>query len=262
MSKPVEEQVVVITGATSGVGRACARAFGSKHAKVALIGRGEEALNLAAEEVRQSGGEALVLPLDVANSDAVENAAAEVEQRWGRIDSWVNDAMVTMLAPAMQMSMEEFRQITSVNYLGCVYGTMAALKRMVQRDDGTVVQICSALAYRSIPLQSAYCATKAAMRAFSDSVRTELLHDGSKVRISVLILPAVNTPQFNHVKSLMARHPQPVPPIYQPELIGRAAVHAAEHDVREMTIGWGALKATLGQKVIPGLLDRYLAKTG
>jgi len=262
MPKPVEDQVVVITGATSGVGRACVRAFGSRGAKVGLIGRGEEALTVAAGEVQQAGGEALMLPLDVSDSDAVEDAAAKVERQWGRIDTWVNDAMVTMLAPALEMSMEEFRQITNVNYLGSVYGTMAALKRMVPRDDGTVIQVCSALAYRSIPLQSAYCASKAAMRGFSDSVRTELLHDGSKVQVSVLILPAVNTPQFNHVKSLMPRHPQPVPPIYQPELIGRAAVYASEHRVREMTIGWGALKATLGQKLLPGLLDHYLAKVG
>jgi len=257
----INEQVVVITGASSGVGRACAQAFGAKGAKVGLIARNQEALENAAAEIRQAGGEALVLPLDLADSDAVERAAAEVEGRWGRIDTWVNDAMVSVFSPAIEMTMEEFRRVTEVNYLGCVYGTMSALKRMRQRNSGTVVQICSALAYRSIPLQSAYCATKAAMRAFSDSVRTELIHDKSAVRISVLILPAVNTPQFDRVKTRLPRHPQPVPPIYQPEIIADAALYAAEHPVREMVIGGGALKAVVAQKFIPGLLDLYLAKT-
>ncbi len=256
------DQVVVITGASSGVGRACAQAFGAKGAKVGLIARNGAALEDAAEEIRQAGGEALVLPLDVSDSDAVERAAADVERRWGRIDTWVNDAMVSVFSPAAEMRMDEFRRVTEVNYLGCVYGTMAALKRMCPRNEGAVVQICSALAYRSIPLQSAYCATKAAMRAFSDSVRCELLHDGSSVRVSVLILPAVNTPQFDRVRSRLPRHPQPVPPIYQPEVIAEAVLYAAEHPVREMVIGGGALKAVIGQKVIPALLDRYLAKTG
>ena len=262
MSRPVAEQVVVVTGASSGVGRACVRAFAAEGAKVGLIARNEEALNVAAREVREAGGEALVLPLDVANSDAVEDAAAAVEARWGRIDTWVNDAMVSVFSPALEMKMEEFRRITDVNYLGSVYGTMAALKRMRAQDQGTIVQVCSALAYRSIPLQSAYCASKAAMRAFSDSVRTELIHDGSRIRVSVLILPAVNTPQFNVVKTRLPRHPQPVPPIYQPELIAEAVLYAAQHSVREMVIGGSALKAVVGQKFIPGLLDRYLAATG
>ena len=261
MSRPVHEQVVVITGASSGVGRACARAFGSKGAKVGLIARNQEALNVAAREIHEAGGEALPLPLDVANSDSVEDAAAAVEARWGRIDTWVNDAMVSVFSPAVDMKMEEFRRVTEVNYLGCVYGTMAALRRMRRQDEGAIVQICSALAYRSIPLQSAYCASKAAMRAFSDSIRTELIHDGSKVRLSVLILPAVNTPQFNVVKTRLPRHPQPVPPIYQPELIAEAAMYAAQHHVREMVIGGGALKAVVGQKFVPGLLDHYLAAT-
>ncbi|HEX6511228.1 MAG TPA: SDR family oxidoreductase [Chloroflexota bacterium] len=262
MTTPVSQQVVVITGATSGVGRACAQAFGSYGARVGLIARGEEALRAAATEIEQAGGEALPLPLDVASSDAVEQAAAAVEQRWGRIDTWVNDAMVSVFSPAMQMTMEEIRRVTEVNYLGCVYGTMAALKRMRKHNEGAIIQICSALAYRSIPLQSAYCATKAAQRAFSDSVRTELLHDGSHVRVSVLILPAVNTPQFDVVRTRLPRHPQPVPPIYQPEVIAEAVLYAAEHPVREMVIGGGALKAVIGQKLIPGLLDRYLARTG
>jgi len=261
MSRPIGEQVVVVTGASSGVGRACVRAFAAEGARVGLIARNEEALAVAAREVHEAGGEALVLPLDVANSDAVEDAAAKVEARWGRIDTWVNDAMVSVFSPALEMQMEEFRRITDVNYLGCVYGTMSALRRMRRQDEGVIVQVCSALAYRSIPLQSAYCASKAAMRAFSDSVRSELIHDGSKVRLSVLILPAVNTPQFNVVKTRLPRHPQPVPPIYQPELIAEAALYAAQHHVREMVIGSGALKAVVGQKFIPGLLDRYVAAT-
>jgi NADP-dependent 3-hydroxy acid dehydrogenase YdfG len=261
VSKPLNEQVVVVTGASSGVGRACARAFGSEGARVALIARNEAALAIVTREVEEAGGEALALPLDVANSDAVEDAAAKVEGRWGRIDTWVNDAMVSVFSPALEMKMEEFRRVTEVNYLGCVYGTMAALRRMQVQDEGVIVQICSALAYRSIPLQSSYCATKAAMRAFSDSIRTELIHDGSKVRVSVMILPAVNTPQFNVVKTRLPRHPQPVPPIYQPEVIAHAVLYAAEHPVREMVIGGGALKAVIGQKFIPGLLEHYLAKT-
>lgn len=262
MSTPINQQVAVITGASSGVGRACVRAFASAGAKVALIARNEEALQAAAAEVREAGSDALVLPLDVANSEAVEQAAARVHATWGRIDTWINDAMVSVFSPALEMKTEEFRRITEVNYLGCVYGTMAALRRMRERDEGTIIQICSALAYRSIPLQSAYCATKAAMRAFSDSVRSELIHDGCKVRISVLILPAVNTPQFNVVRTRLPRHPQPVPPIYQPELIAEAALYATQHPVREMTIGGGALKAVIGSKLIPGLLDHYVAATG
>jgi NADP-dependent 3-hydroxy acid dehydrogenase YdfG len=236
-------------------------AFASAGAKVALIARNEEALDVAAREAREAGTEALALPLDVANSEALEEAAARVQDTWGRIDTWINAAMVSVFSPALEMTMDEFRRITEVNYLGSVYGTLSALRRMRQQDEGAIIQICSALAYRSIPLQSAYCATKAAMRAFSDSVRSELIHDGSKVRISVLILPAVNRPQFNVVRTRLPRHPKPVPPIYQPELIAEAAVYAAEHSVREMTIGGGALKAVIGQKFIPGPLDHYVAAT-
>ncbi len=261
MADSLENRVVVITGASSGIGRACARAFGATGANVALIARSQPALEAAAGEITAAGGHALSLPLDVADSDAVQKGAAAVEQQWGHIDVWVNNAMVSVFSPAMQMNMQEFRHVTEVNYLGCVYGTMAALASMVPRDSGVVVQVCSALAYRSIPLQSAYCASKAAMRAFSDSVRTELLHDGSKVRISTLILPAVNTPQFDVVRSRLPRHPQPVPPIYQPELIADAVLYACRHGVREMVIGGSALKAVVGQKIAPGLLDRYVGRT-
>ena len=262
MSTGNTRRVVVVTGASSGIGRAVVRAFGARGARVGLIAGNEEALAIAADEVRRAGGEALVLPLDVADAEAVERAAAAVEERWGRIDVWVNNAMLTVFAPVMEVTPEEFRRVTEVTYLGYVHGTQAALRRMLPRDEGTIIQIGSALAYRSIPLQSAYCAAKAAIRGFTDSLRTELLHDGSHVKVSMLQLPAVNTPQFVIQRSKMPRRAQPVPPIFTPELIADAVVWAAEHAPREMVIGGSALQAILGQKLIPGLLDRYLARTG
>ncbi|MBV8083564.1 MAG: SDR family NAD(P)-dependent oxidoreductase [Chloroflexi bacterium] len=262
MARPVPEQVVVVTGASSGVGRAIALAFGERGARVGLIARNEEALRDVAAEIGTMGGQALVLPLDVASADQVEAAAAQIEAKWGRIDTWVNDAMVTVFSPASQMSMDEYRRVTEVNYLGYVHGTMAAVKRMKRRNEGTVIQIGSALAFRGIPLQSAYCATKGAIHLFTDSLRTELLHEGSRVQLSELVLPAVNTPQFDHSRSRMPRRAQPVPPIYQPEVIAQAVLFAATHPVRDLVIGWGALKAVIGQKVAPGALDVYLARTG
>jgi NADP-dependent 3-hydroxy acid dehydrogenase YdfG len=256
------EQVVVVTGASSGVGRAIARAFGAAGARVGLVARTREALEHCAEEIRAAGGEALVLPLDVADAGAVERAADEVVARWGRIDTWVNDAMVSVFSPVKEMRPEEYRRVTEVNYLGAVHGTLAALKHMLPRDEGHVIQIGSALVYRSIPLQSAYCASKAAMRGFTDSLRCELVHDRSRVKVSMLQLPAVNTPQFDVVRSRLPNHPQPVPPIYQPEVIARAALHVAAHPRRELWIGWSAVKAIVGQRVFPGLLDRYLGRTG
>ena len=257
-----ERQTVVVTGASSGVGRAVARAFGEHQARVGLIARNAEALEHAAEEIRSAGGEALVLPLDVSDAEAVESAAARVEEQFGPIDVWVNDAMVTVMSPIKEMKPEEFKRVTEVTYLGTVYGTLAALHRMLPRNRGTIIQVGSALAYRSIPLQSAYCAAKAAIRGFTDSLRTELLHDKSGVRVSMLQLPAVNTPQFDVSKTRMPRHPQPVPPIYQPEVIARAVLYAAEHAPRELWIAGSAIKAIVGQRVFPGLLDRYLARTG
>lgn len=253
---------VVVTGASSGVGRAVARAFGQEHARVGLMARNAEALEHAAEEIRASGGEALVLPVDVADSEAVEQAADRVEAEFGPIDVWVNDAMVTVMSPIKEMKPDEFRRVTEVNYLGTVHGTLAALHRMLPRNHGTIIQIGSALAYRSIPLQGAYCASKAAIRGFTDSLRTELIHDKSRVRVSMLQLPAVNTPQFDVSRSRMPRHPQPVPPIYQPEVIAEAVLYAARHAPRELWIGSSAIKAIIGQRLIPGLLDRYLGKTG
>jgi NADP-dependent 3-hydroxy acid dehydrogenase YdfG len=262
MPRPIAEQVVVVTGASSGVGRAIARAFGAKGAKVALIARGVEALENAAREIRESGGEALVLPLDVAQEAAVHSAAEAVVARWGRIDTWVNDAMVSVFSPAHQMKPGEYERVTAVNYLGTVYGTQAALRHMQPRDEGTVIQIGSALAYRSIPLQSAYCASKAAIRGYTDSLRCELHHDRSKVKLCMLQLPAVNTPQFDVVRSRLPRKPQPVAPIYQPEVIARTVLYAALHPAREVWVGASAIKAILGQKVIPGMLDRYLGRIG
>ncbi|MDQ6944686.1 MAG: SDR family oxidoreductase [Actinomycetota bacterium] len=256
------DSVVVVTGASSGVGRAVVRAFGAKKARIGLIARNAEALEHAADEVRSAGGEALVLPCDVADAEAVERAASLVEERFGPIDVWVNDAMVTVMSPVKEMKPDEFRRVTEVTYLGTVHGTLAALHRMLPRDRGTIVQIGSALAYRSIPLQSAYCAAKAAIRGFTDALRSELIHDRSRVRLTMLQLPAVNTPQFDVSRSRMPRHPQPVPPIYQPEVIARAVLYASKHAPRELWIGGSAIKAIVGQRVIPGLLDRYLGRTG
>src|SRR6185369_10876823 len=259
--KPVSEQVVVVTGASSGVGRAIARAFGAAGAKVGLIARGVDGLEACAREIRESGGEALVLPLDVSDAAAVERAADAVVARFGRIDTWVNDAMVSVFARALEVTPEEYERVTKVNYLGFVHGTLAALRRMKdQGDGGGIIQIGSALVYRSIPLQSAYCASKAAIRGFTDSLRSELLHDGSRVKLCMLQLPAVNTPQFDVVRSRLPNHPQPVPPIYQPEVIAREVVRVAEHPVRELWISTSAIKAIVGQKLVPGVADRYLAR--
>jgi NADP-dependent 3-hydroxy acid dehydrogenase YdfG len=254
--------VVVVTGCSAGIGRAIARAFAARGARLGLISRNEERLNAAAAEAQRAGTEALVLPLDVANAEAVEKAAREVEARWGRIDTWVNNAMVTVLSPALEMAPAEFERVTAVNYLGTVYGTLAALRRMRPRDAGTIIQIGSALAYRAIPLQSAYCASKFAIRGFTDALRAELIHDNCHVRLSMLQLPAANTPQFVWARSRMPRQPQPVPPIFTPEMIAQAVVWAAVHTPREMIIGGPALRAIVGQTVAPGLVDVYLGKTG
>jgi NAD(P)-dependent dehydrogenase (short-subunit alcohol dehydrogenase family) len=253
-------KVAVITGASSGVGRAIARAFAEQGARVALIARGRTGLEAAANEVRALGGDAAVLPLDVSDAAAVDAAADSVAETWGGIDIWVNDAMVSVFSPAALTHPKEFRRVTEVNYLGYVYGTLAALRHMRKRDSGLIMQIGSALAYRSIPLQSAYCASKAAIRGFTDSLRTELLHERSNVKVTMLQLPAVNTPQFEVVRSRLPGHPFPVPPVYQPEVIARAAVHAVLHPRREVWLGWSATKAIAGQRVIPGPLDKYLAK--
>jgi NADP-dependent 3-hydroxy acid dehydrogenase YdfG len=259
-TRQFEGKVVAVTGASSGIGRAVARAFGRQGAKVGLIARNEGALENAASEIRAAGGEALVLPLDLADAAAVDRAADEVVARFGRLDIWVNDAMVSVFSPVAQMRADEYRRVTEVNYLGTVHGTVSALRHMRARDAGTIVQVGSALAYRSIPLQSAYCGSKAAVRAFTDALRCELLHDRSRVRVTMVQLPAVNTPQFEVVRNRLDAHARPVPPVYQPETVAEGILWAARHAPRELWIGWSTMKAIVGQRVIPGLLDRYLAR--
>lgn len=264
MNKQQKERslVVVITGASAGVGRATVREFARQGAHIGLIARSRDGLEGARREVEAAGGRALVIPTDVALSDQVESAAAAVERMFGPIDVWVNNAMVSVLSPAIEVTPEEFKRVTDVTYLGYVYGTLAALRRMKPRDRGVIVQVGSALAYRSIPLQSAYCGAKHAVQGFVNSLRSELIHDGSHVHITTVQLPAVNTPQFSWIKSRMPRHPQPVPPIYQPEVIARAIYWAARHRRREVSVGWPTVKAIVGNKFIPGLLDHYLAWVG
>lgn len=258
-SKP---EVVVVTGASAGVGRATVRAFAKQGAHIGLVARNREALEEARKEVEAAGGKALVLPTDVSDAERVEAAAAAVEQAFGPIDIWVNCAMASVFSPFKEMQPDEFKRATEVTYLGFVYGTMAALRRMLPRDRGTIVQVGSALAYRSIPLQAVYCGAKSAIRGFTDSLRCELLHDGSNVRITMVQMPALNTPQFDWIKNRLPNKPQPVPPIYQPEVAADAIVWAAEHHPRELYVGISTVGAILGTKVAPGLLDRYLAKTG
>lgn len=254
----------MVTGASAGLGRAIAHAFGKRGAHVGLIARNEEALAACAEEVRGFGGEAIVLPLDVSDASAVEEAAEQLEQAFGPIDVWVNNAMVSVFSPVKEMKPEEYRRVTEVSYLGYIYGTLAALRRMLPRDAGTIIQVGSALSTRSIPLQSAYCGAKHAIIGFTDSLRCELYHDKSNVRISVVQMPAMNTTQFTWVKSRLPNKPQPVPPIFQPEVAAEVVVHAAESDRprREYWVGSPTVEAIVGQKIVPGLLDRYLGATG
>ena len=250
---------VVVTGASAGVGRAVAIAFAQKDWNVALIARGKESLEGTRRDVEAAGGHALVLPLDVADADAVFAAADQVVAEWGRIDVWVNDAMVTIFAPVNEIKPDEFRRVTEVTYLGQVYGTMAALRHMRPRNRGTIVQVGSALSYRAIPLQSAYCGAKFAIRGFTDALRSELDHERSRIRLTMVQLPAVNTPQFNWARSRMPRKLQPVPPIYQPEAIAKEIVRAALEAPRELWIGRSALKAIFGGMLLPLLGDRILA---
>jgi short-subunit dehydrogenase len=226
---------------------------------VGLLARNLEALEACAEEIRQAGGEALVCPADVSDAGAVERAAARVEEHWGPIDTWINVAMATVVAPVRDTTAEEYRRVTEVTYLGYVHGTLSALRRMRPRDRGTIVQVGSALAYRSIPLQSAYCAAKAAIRGFTDALRCELIHDGSGIRVTHVHLPAVNTPQSERQRNKMPQQQQPVPPLYTPESVADSILWAAEHAPREMLVGFPTHQAVWGQKLIPGLLDRHLA---
>ena len=259
MKNPSAPEVVVITGASAGVGRATVREFAKRGARIGLLARGRDGLEAARREVEAAGGRALVLPADVADAAAVEAAAERVEQEFGPIDIWINNATVSVFSPIKEMTAEEFRRVTEVTYLGFVHGTLSALKRMLPRDRGVIVQVGSALAYRGIPLQAAYCAAKHAIQGFCDSLRCELIHDGSKVHVTMVQLPALNTPQFGWVKSRLPRKAQPVPPIFQPEVAAEAIYWAAHQKRREVFVGWPTTQAIVGNKIAPGLLDHYLA---
>ncbi|MFF4960096.1 SDR family oxidoreductase [Streptomyces sp. NPDC001222] len=269
MSRPWPEaltrhrRAVVVTGASGGVGRATAVAFAARGDRVALLARGRAGLAATADEVRRAGGEALVVPVDVADARAVEDAAQQVADEFGRIDVWVNNAFAGVFARFTDVAPEEFRRVTEVTYLGCVFGTRAALRHMLPANHGAIVQVGSALAYRGIPLQSAYCGAKHAIQGFNESLRCELLHERSRVRTTMVQLPAMNTPQFDWVLSRMPRRARPVAPVYQPEVAARAIVHAAGHPRRrEYWVGGSTVATLLANAVAPGLLDRYLARTG
>lgn len=255
-------EVVVITGASAGVGRAAAQAFGKQGAQVGLLARGVDGLEGARREITQSGGAALALPTDVSDADQVEAAAAKVEDAFGPIDIWVNCAMTSVFSPFHQMNADEFKRVVDVTFMGQVYGTMAALRRMLPRDRGTIVQVGSALAYRSIPLQSAYCAAKAAVRGFTDSLRSELIHLKSHVHLTMVQMPGLNTPQFGWVKSRLPHKAQPVPPIFQPEVAADAIVWAAHHRRREVWVGASSVKAILSAKLAPTVGDWVLSREG
>ena len=253
-------EVVVITGGSAGVGRATAHSFAKRGAHIGLLARGTDGLETARREVESLGGRALAIPTDVADFDQIEKAATQVETEFGPIDIWVNNAMTTVFSPFQEITPEEFKRATEVTYLGTVYGTMIALRLMMRRDCGAIVQVGSALAYRSIPLQAPYCGAKHAIRGFTDSLRSELIHDESHIHITMVQLPAMNTPQFSWCRTRLPRRPQPVPPIYQPEVAAEAIVWAAHHKRREVNVGTSTDKAIWANKVAPGLLDSYLAR--
>lgn len=255
-------EVVVVTGASAGVGRAVVRRFAQEGAHIGLIARGMDGLEGARRDVERLGGKAIICQADVADADAVERAAQQIEEAFGAITVWVNNATTSVFSSVKEMEPEEFKRVTEVTYLGVVYGTQAALRRMLPRNRGTIVQVGSALAYRSIPLQSAYCAAKHAIQGFTESLRSELIHDNANVHVTMVHLPAVNTPQFGWNKSRLPRHPQPAPPIYQPEIMAEAIYFASRHERREMTVGVPAVVAIYGNKIAPGLGDFYLGKYG
>ncbi len=255
-------EVVVVTGASAGVGRAIVQEFAKRGAHIGLLARGHQGLEGARREVEEFGGKALVIPTDTANADEVEAAATKVEETFGPIDLWINVAMSSVFSPVKEMKPEEYKRVTEVSYLGYVYGTLAALHRMLPRDRGHIIQIGSALAYRGIPLQSAYCGAKHAIQGFTESLRAELIHDKSNVKITMVQLPAVNTPQFGWVKNRLPHKAQPVPPIYQPEVVARGVAYVADHYRRQLFIGGSTVIVIQGNKLAPGLGDKYLAKTG
>lgn len=262
VAEPRRPQVVVITAASAGVGRATVRRFAQRGAKLGLIARGRAGLEAAKREVEELGGQAIAIPIDVSDPEAVENAAETVERELGPIDVWVNCAMLSVFSPIKEMKPEEYRRVTEVTYLGYVHGCLAALKRMLPRDRGVIIQVGSALAYRGIPLQSAYCACKHAIQGFTDSLRSELYHDGSRVRVTSVHMPALNTPQFRWVKSRLPHKGQPVPPIFQPEVAAEAILFAVDHDRREILVGFPTMEAVWGNQFFPAYGDRYLGRTG
>lgn len=257
-----DPRVVVITGASAGVGRATARAFAARGARIGLIARNAEALEEARKEVEARGGQAVVAIADVADPDAVERAAQTIEQAFGRIDVWINNAMASVLGPIKEIPPDEFRRVTEVTYLGVVHGTQAALRRMLPRDEGVIIQVGSTLAYRGIPLQAPYCAAKHAVQGFHDSLRSELMHDRSNVQVCMVNLPAVNTPQFRWIRSHMPRKSKPFGTIFEPEVAAQALVWASEHPRRELNVGWGTTQAIIANTFAPGLLDHYLGRIG
>jgi NAD(P)-dependent dehydrogenase (short-subunit alcohol dehydrogenase family) len=253
-------QVVVITGASAGIGRATARALARRGARLGLLARGRDALEATAREVEELGGRALVLRADVADAEAVETAAAQAEDAFGPLDVWINNAMASVFSPIREMTPAEFRRVTEVTYLGVVHGTQSALRRMMPRNRGLIVQVSSALAYRAVPIQSAYCAAKHAVLGFTDSLRCELLHDGSGVKVTMVHLPAVNTPQFDWVHNHFAHRPAPPDPVYQPEVAARGILFAVDHPRRDLYVGSTTVSALYAQRFLPGLTDRYLAR--
>ena len=258
-----KSEVVVVTGASAGIGRATVREFAKEGASIGLLARGREGLEAAKREVEELGGKGLVLQTDVGDAAQVEAAAEEVEKQLGPIEVWVNNAMVSVFAPIQQMTPEEYRRVTDVTYLGQVYGALAALKRMRPRDTGSIVFVGSALAYRGIPLQSAYCAAKHAVQGFFDSLRCELLHDKSNISITMVELAGFNTPKFEWVRCKLPNKPQPLGgTMYQPEVAAKAIVWAAHHDRREIYVGFPAVKAIIGNKIAPWYADRVLARNG
>jgi NAD(P)-dependent dehydrogenase (short-subunit alcohol dehydrogenase family) len=262
MSDPARRKIVVVTGGSAGVGRATVEAFGGDGWDVGIIARDPGRLERAADAVRAAGRQACTVSADVADADAVEDAAARIERALGPIDVWVNNAMATAFAPVAALTPEEMLRATQVTYLGQVHGTMAALRRMRDRNRGTIINVGLALVYRAIPLQSAYCAAKFGVRGFTDGLRSELLHDGLRVHITMVQLPALNTPQFDWALNKMKRRPQPVPPIFEPEVAARAILFAATHRRREVWVGWPTVKAIVANKLAPWVLDRYLARQG